>query len=149
MTTGKIAPPGAGALADPFTDLPGYALRRAANAVMSDLTTRLVALNLRLSDASLLLLVRERQTVTASQIGRVLDIQRANMVPLLNRLEAAGLVERVPLDRKSLAIVLTAAGLQQLAPLDRIIAEFESGLLARIPAEHRDHLLPALAALWR
>ena len=141
--------PGEAPLADPLVDLPGYALRRAANAVMADLTARLATLQLRLSDASLLLLVRDRQTVTASQIGRVLDIQRANMVPLLNRLEAAGLVDRVPLDRKSFAIVLTAAGLAQLDPLDRLIADFESGLLAKVPPQHRDHLLPALAALWR
>jgi DNA-binding MarR family transcriptional regulator len=137
------------ALDDPLARLPGYALRRAANATMGELAGRLAKLDLRISDASVLMLVRDRATVTASQIGRTLDIQRANMVPLLNRLETARLVERVPLDRKSFAIVLTVAGLARLIQLDRTVTEFEAELLAKVPTEHREHLVPALNALWR
>jgi len=44
---------------------------------------------------------------------------------------------------------LTAGGQQRLAEARRVIDEFEAELLARIPAAHRDHLLPALEALWR
>ncbi len=141
--------PGTTALDDPLARLPGYALRRAANAMIADLSERLSQIELRLSDASVLMLVRDRADVTASEIGRTLDIQRANMVPLLNRLEAAGLVERIALDRKSSAVVLTKVGQGTLAKADTIIAAFEADLIARIPAEHRDHLLPALNALWR
>ena len=53
--------------------------------------------------------------MTSSEIGKVLDIQRANMVPLLARLEAAGLIAREPIDRKSQAILLTARGRPGLA----------------------------------
>jgi len=136
-------------LHDPFARLPGYALRRAANAMMSLLSERLAPADLRIAEASVLLLVDERRDATSSEIGRTLDIQRANMVPLLNRLEAAGLIERVPLDRKSLAIVLTPAGLERLALVREITAKFEEDLLNRIPEPHRDHLLPAVNALWR
>jgi DNA-binding MarR family transcriptional regulator len=86
--------------------------------------------------------------MTSVQIGKVLDIQRANMVPLLSRLEQAALIERVPIDRKSQAIVLTTAGLQRLGEASAIIATFEAELLLRIPVAHREHLLPALNALW-
>jgi DNA-binding MarR family transcriptional regulator len=76
-----------------------------------------------------------------------LDIQRANMVPLLARLDIAGLITRQPLDRKSQAIILTAHGLATLAQVQHITDIFEGDLLERIPAEHRPHLVPALNAL--
>lgn len=133
---------------DPLGHLPGYALRRAANAMMAELASRLGALDLRISDASVLLLIAGREDMTSSVIGKVLDIQRANMVPLLNRLESAGLIERRPIDRKSQAIVLTPAGEARLAEVRALTGRFEDDLLARIPDEHRDHFLPALRALY-
>jgi DNA-binding MarR family transcriptional regulator len=136
-------------LHDPLADLPGYALRRAANAMMGELSARLEKLELRLSEATVLLVVADRKTLSSSDIGRMLDIQRANMVPLLNRLEAADLIERKPLDRKSQAILLTSAGRDKLKQVRRTTAKFEKDLLAKVPAEHRDHLVPALNALWR
>lgn len=135
-------------MSDPLAQLPGYALRRAANAMMAELGQRLGIIELRVADASVLMLVGQRRDMTSSDIGRALDIQRANMVPLLNRLEAAGLIERVPLDRKSLAIVLKPAGKNSLGRVLDITERFERELLDRIPAAHRDHFLPALNALW-
>lgn len=136
-------------MTDPLAGQPGYSLRRAANAMMGELAARLAPLDLRISDASALMLAGRRKDASSSEIGRILDIQRANMVPLLARLEAAGLILREPIDRKSMAIRLTPAGESRLAEVDRIIEQFERDLLARIPEEHRDHLLPALDALWR
>jgi DNA-binding MarR family transcriptional regulator len=132
---------------DTLAGLPGYTLRRAANAMMDELGSRLSAVDLRVSDASVLLLVDTRRDMTSSVIGKVLDIQRANMVPLLGRLEAAGLIARQPIDRKSQAILLTPHGLARLAEVKAITERFEVDLMARIPAEHREHFLPALRAL--
>lgn len=134
---------------DPLPDLPGYALRRAANATAAELTARLAPLELRQSDVSVMILIAENPGVTASAIGRQLDIQRANMVPLLKRLEDAGLIERLPLDGKSLGLELTGTGRAKLVDARAVIDTFEAELLQRIPAEHRTHLLPALEALWR
>ena len=134
---------------DPLARLPGYSLRRAANAMIAELASRLAPLGMRVAEASVLMVIGARPNVTASQIGRILDIQRANMVPVLNRLEAGGLIARVPLNRKSQAIVLTEAGRDRLEQVNAISREFEEGLMARIPEAHRDHLLPALDALWR
>ncbi len=133
---------------DPLAHFPGYALRRAASAMMAELAARLALVDMRISDASVLLLVGDRDDLTSTEIGRILDIQRANMVPLLNRLEEAGLIARLPIDRKSQAIVLTDQGRSRLAQATAITHAFEADLLARIPAAHRPHLLPALHALW-
>lgn len=132
---------------NPLRNLPGYALRRAANTMMAELAERLSDVGLKIADAALLQLVGERSDMNSSDIGRLLDIQRANMVPLLARLELAGQIRRQPIDRKSQAIVLTEAGLHRLAEARKITAQFEDDLMARIPARHRPHLLPALQAL--
>jgi DNA-binding MarR family transcriptional regulator len=136
-------------MSDILRHRPGYALRRATNAMMADLAQRLATIELRIIDASVLLLVDARVDATASEIGRTLDIQRANMVPLLARMEDAGLIERKPIDGKSQAVLLTRLGQQRRAQADAITAAFEDDLLARIAPEHRDHLVPALSALWQ
>jgi DNA-binding MarR family transcriptional regulator len=136
-------------LHDPLSDLPGYALRRAANAMMGELAARLETIDLRLSDATVLLVVGTRADLTSSDIGRMLDIQRANMVPLLHRLEDAKLIARQPIDGKSFGLDLTAPGRKQLAEARAVVETFEAELIARVPEAHRPHLLPALEALWR
>lgn len=130
-----------------LTGLPGYALRRAANAMMADLAGRLAGIDLRISDSAVLQVIGERTDMTSSEIGKVLEIQRANMAPLLDRLERARLIRREPIDRRSQAVVLTQHGLEQLATIRRVVLEFEEDLMARIPARHRPHFLPALRAL--
>jgi len=134
---------------DPLPAYPGYALRRAANATAAELAGRLTALGLRQSDVSVLILIAENAGVTASALGRALDIQRANMVPLLNRLEDAGLIERSPIDKKSLGLDLTPHGRDTLAAARQVVERFEAELIERVPEAHRAHLLPALEALWR
>jgi len=134
---------------DPLPQFPGYALRRAANATAAELSARLAALDLRQSDASALILIGANPGVTASAIGRALDIQRANMVPLLNKLETAGLIDRVAIDKKSRGLELTALGRKRVAEARKAIDAFENELLERVPLQHRPHLLPALEALWR
>ena len=134
---------------DPLPQLPGYSLRRAAHATAAELGARLATVGLRQVDASALILMAENTDITASALGRQLDIQRANMVPLLKRLEDESLIERQPLDGKSQALLLTPAGRERMEAALEIIHAFETELVARIPEEHRPHLLPALNALWR
>ena len=132
---------------DPLPNFPGYALRRAANATAAELAARLALTGLRQSDVSVLMLIDANPGVTASAVGRQLDIQRANMVPLLKRLD--GLIDRAPIDGKSQGLELTAAGRARLGEARAVVEAFEAALLARVPEEHRAHLLPALEALWR
>jgi DNA-binding MarR family transcriptional regulator len=134
---------------DPLVSLPGYALRRAANATAAELAARLTQVGLRQSDVSLLMLVEANPGTTSSALGRQLDIQRANMVPILKRLEDAGLIDRAPIDGKSQGLALTPAGRARLAEGRAVIERFERELIERVPVEHRAHLLPALNALWR
>ncbi|HSG35313.1 MAG TPA: MarR family transcriptional regulator [Sphingomonadaceae bacterium] len=134
---------------DPLANSPGYSLRRASNAMMAELAQRLAEFDLRTTEASVLMVIADNPELTASAVGRLLDIQRANMVPLLKRLEDAGLIERTPIDGKSQGLSLTDAGRETQRKARQAIETFEADLIARVPAEHRAHLLPALDALWR
>ncbi|MEL1250915.1 MarR family winged helix-turn-helix transcriptional regulator [Aurantiacibacter gilvus] len=134
---------------DPLASYPGYVLRRAAHAAGAELTMRLEPLGLRQSDVSMLILIEANPGITASALGRMLDIQRANMVPILKRMEDADLIVREAIDGKSMGLEVTRAGLARLADARAVIDQFENELLERVPAEHRHHLLPALNALWR
>lgn len=134
---------------DPLANYPGYLLRRAAHASGSELAVRLEPLGLRQSDVSMLILIKANPGITASALGRMLDIQRANMVPILKRMEDADLIVREAIDGKSVGLELTANGAARLADAQAVIDTFEAELVESVPAEHRDHLLPALAALWQ
>lgn len=134
---------------DPLKDSAGYSLRRASIAMMGELAQRLLAFDLRMADVSVMMMIEANARITASAIGRALDIQRANMVPLLKKLEESGLISRAPIDGKSQGLSLTEYGKARLAQVRAEIDAFEAGLLAKVPDEHRGHLLPALDALWR
>lgn len=134
---------------DPLARLPGYIMRRATQTLMNELAERLVPVSLRVSEASVLLILAEGASLTSTDIGKMLDIQRANMVPLLARLEAAGFIERRPIDRKSMAIILTSDGEAKASVARGVTDQFEADLMARIPKEHRSHFMPALLSLWK
>jgi DNA-binding MarR family transcriptional regulator len=133
---------------DPLTSLPGYVLRRASAATLSELNQRLAPLDLRHSDVAFLLLIDTTPGITQSEVGRLLDIQRANTVAFVARLEARNLIERTRVDGRSQALHLTPAGQALIRQARRIIEDYEAALLDRVPAEWRHMVLPILLALW-
>lgn len=133
---------------DPLDSLPGYLLRRASAASLTELNQRLMPLHLRHIDASLLLVIDANPDITQSDAGRMLDIQRANMVPLIARLETQGLVCRRQVDGRSQAILLTPMGREALHEAQQLIQAYEADLIGRVPAEMQAHVVPILRALW-
>ena len=134
---------------DPLANLPGYVLRRASAAALADLNQRLEPLKLRHADVAFLLLIDASPGISQSEAGRILEIQRANMVPFVSRLERRGLLDRTKLDGRSQALRLTAAGRTMLAKARRVIGVFEASLMNRVPEEMRPMVLPILMALWK
>ena len=133
---------------DPLLHYPGYILRRASSAAMAEFASRIVVLGLRTSEATILQIVAENPGISQSALGRMLDIQRANMTPIAARLESRGLMQRLPSDGRSLGLELTTEGRQLANQARAVIDAFETELANRIPEEHRAHLIPALLALW-
>lgn len=134
---------------DPLANLPGYVLRRASAAALAGLNLQLEPLNLRHADVAFLLLLDSLPGISQSDAGRILDIQRANMVAFVSRLESRDLIARTKLDGRSQALRLTAAGRSTLAKARRVVARFEASLMNRVPEKMRPIVLPILMALWK
>ena len=133
---------------DPLAKLCGYLLQRASAASLADLNRRLAPLGLRHAGVAMLMLIEARPGITQSQAGRILDIQRANMVPFVARLEALGVIRRKRADGRSQALELTSRGRVLLERARRVVQAHEAVLLGRVPEELRPAVLPVLMALW-
>jgi DNA-binding MarR family transcriptional regulator len=143
MTTASARP-----IKDPLLSLPGYVLRRASAATLAELNQRLAPLGLRHADVALLILLDARPGLTQSEVGRLLDIQRANMVPFVGRLRRRALVERRRVDGRSQALALTGGGRSALSRARAVVDAYETALLTRVPKALRPAVLPILLALW-
>lgn len=133
---------------DPLKSLPGYLLRRAASALTIELSRRLTDLDLRIADMSILLLVDANPGVTQSELGRMLDIQRANMTPMTAKLSERRLIAREAVDGRSQGLALTAAGTALAMQAHAIADAYERELVDRVPVDLRPYVIPILSALW-
>lgn len=133
---------------DPLENYPGYSLRRASAASMAKLARRFSALELRPTEASVLMAIDANPNITQSEIGRMLDIASANMAPLVSRLADRGLLEREPVDGRSHGLTLTAQGAKIAGNVKQAVADHEGELLAKVPAGQRETFLAILRTLW-
>jgi DNA-binding MarR family transcriptional regulator len=100
----------AGLLPSPLDDFLGYRMRRASMVMMADLLAALRPLGLSAGEASFLILIGDNPGCRQSDVGRTLDIKRANLTPLVARMKARGLVIDAPIDGRSRSLTLTAEG---------------------------------------
>jgi hypothetical protein len=111
----------AGSLANSLDRLLGYQLRRASSVMMADLARELGAFDLRPAEVTTLLVIGDNPGCSQTEVGQVLGIKRANMVPIVSRLMDRGLVDREKADGRSHALRLTEAGQATAADaIDRI-----------------------------
>ena len=135
-------------IVDPFKSYPGYLLRRASAAAMEKLARRLGKLGLRSSEATVLGVIDANPEITQSDIGRMLNIARANMTPLVARLATLKLVERRPVNGRSHGLRMTAAGRALTLKVRHILSTHEAELMSQIPASQRKVFVAGLRALW-
>jgi DNA-binding MarR family transcriptional regulator len=90
----------------------GYNLRRAHAVQRQRFADAFKAEGIRPVQLSILGLIHNNPRVKPSVLGKVLDIKRANIVPLVDELQSRGWVERQlsPNDGRSRVLVLTKAG---------------------------------------
>lgn len=134
---------------DPLSSIPGYLLRRASSASLAALNQQLAPHNLRHSDASLLLLIGANPGMTQSAAGRIVDIQRANMVPIIARFESQNMVVRRKVDGRSQGLSLTAHGEGVLKDVRHVIEAYEADLMAKVAPEMQPFVVPILRSLWQ
>ena len=120
----------------------GYQLRRASAVMMADLARELADLDLRPAEVTALLVVGENPGCSQTEVGQVLGIKRANMVPIISRLMDRGLIARERIDGRSHALYLTDTGRDTAATARDRIDRHEARFVALL--SQPDH-----AALFR
>lgn len=127
----------------------GYRMRRAQIAIFQDIISAFAEADIRPAQFSVMVLIGQNPGLNQSEVAAALGIKRANFVALIDSLEARGLAKREPTatDRRSYALQLTEAGQSLLDDLQRVQAEHEARIVARIGAENRAMLLELLEAI--
>lgn len=133
---------------DPLREYPGYAIRRASTISMSALAAKLAEEDLRISEATILLVIRANPRVRQSAICKALDIARANIAPLIGRLDRRNLIHRKPLDGRSHGLVLSTDGEKLAKRVMKIVEEHETAVIEKIPEDLREPFMKALDHLW-
>jgi DNA-binding MarR family transcriptional regulator len=136
-------------LVHPLEGYLGYQLRRAANFMQADLVRRSADLGLTIVEMSTLLVIEANPGVTQSEIGRLIAIKRANMVPLAAGLIERGLILASPVDGSSLGLRLTAVGMDLAARVRQRVAENEALLFRNLADDTAKSLPRQLQQIWR
>jgi DNA-binding MarR family transcriptional regulator len=134
-------------LVDPMSGRLGYLLRRVSVLMMADLGVRLEPTGLRPAEVTILLLIGANSGCQQGEVGEMLGIKRANMVPLISGLVEKGLVDRARADGRSHALSLTAKGRVSAAMINKLLDRHEAEFLPKLEKKELASLLAALGAL--
>ena len=131
----------------------GYALRRAQSAVFADFAGTFTRAGEALTpgEFGLLVLVEGNAGLSQMALARALGIDRSTLVPILNRLQARGLLLRnaSPTDGRTHALALTPAGEKALARFGRLVRTHERRIASGLSAAETRSLIELLDKVRR
>lgn len=133
----------------PLDELLGYHLRRASTTVIASLSRRYEELDLKLTQASTLVMIDANPGIKQSDIGRILDIKSANMATLINSLVRKEYVIKKQLDGRSSGLYLSPKGEAITAKIWEHIQENEAWLQSRINSSDKQTVMEQLRNVWR
>jgi DNA-binding MarR family transcriptional regulator len=127
-------------------ELMGYNLRRAHGVQKQRFAAVFGPLSIRPVTLSALGIIYENPGITQADLGKSLNIKRANMVPVMAELEGRGLIVRRPCDsdRRAHVVALTPAGLKFTLKLLELHQKLEDDLAKTLGTRERDQLLQLL-----
>lgn len=134
MTTNDGLPDGLGAVGD----ILGFHIRLAHGAVYRHFTETFSELDLTQKQVSVLWLVHDHPGMAQADLGRTLQMDRATVMAIINRLQDRDLLIRgqSAVDRRRQTLTLTPGGETALSQARNAIASHEAWLKARFsPAE--------------
>jgi DNA-binding MarR family transcriptional regulator len=131
----------------------GYVLRRTQSAVFADFAATFVGAGEALSpgEFGLLVLVERNSGLSQMALARALGIDRSTLVPILDRLQARGLVVRRPSpnDGRTHALGLTSVGEKALARFSRLVRSHEKRIASGLSAAEIRTLIELLEKVRR
>ena len=127
----------------------GYHLKRGFNVVQADLTKTLKPFDLRMLTYSALVLIADNPGLSQSQLADAMDIERPNLVVIVDELEQRELIsrERVPTDRRTYALRVTLKGQQLFERTVEAVSRHEEVLFEGIEPETRALIVSVLQVI--
>jgi DNA-binding MarR family transcriptional regulator len=123
----------------------GYQLRLAQLAVFRDFERHVGSLGVSPGRVGVLALIGANPGVTQGELARAVGLDRSTMVPLLDRFEKRGVLERRRgADRRTNGLWLTAPGRRLLAQVEQRIQAHEERIASRLSAVERRQLMALL-----
>lgn len=119
-----------------------FLLSKANQMSIRFLAQKVGELNITPVQALVLGFLSDEDRITSSELGKRTELDSATMTGILDRLEAAGLIERQgnPVDRRSIKIHLTEQGKALAGEAVRIIAEANREFLAILTEQEQEEL---------
>lgn len=126
--------------------LVGYHMKRAFNVVQADLTKTLKPYELRMLTYTALVLIVDNPGLSQSQLAHAMDVERPNLVVIVDELEQRDLItrNRVPTDRRAYALLATLQGQNLCRRAVKAVVAHEDMLFHGIDAQTRNTVVQAL-----
>lgn len=120
----------------------GYAMKRALSIVQADFAKTLAEYNLRAVSFSALSIIVGEPGLTQTQLADTLQIERSNLVSIIDELTGRNLIIRAPVaqDRRRHALMPTTAGKELARVAQAAAADHERRLFACLTAAERAEL---------
>ena len=126
----------------------GYMLRRAQSAAFDDFAATFAKAGETLTpgEFGLLVLVDRNAGLSQMALARALAIDRSTLVPILDRLQARGLLmrHRSPTDARTHALALTQAGEKALGRFARLVKAHEKRIASGLSSAETRTLIDLL-----
>ncbi|HQS68320.1 MAG: MarR family winged helix-turn-helix transcriptional regulator [Novosphingobium sp.] len=129
---------------NPLEELVGFQLVRTAGIGLRTVNAAYGDLAIRHPDAAVMMVIEANPGISQSAIGRMLKIQRSNMVPIISRLSDRGWIERNPGRGKAIGITVSPQGQAMMPQLHAASREGEARLAAGIGPDVYAQLLEVL-----
>lgn len=126
----------------PLSGFIGYAMKRALSIVQADFAQTLSGYDLRAVSFSALSIIVAEPGLTQTQLADALQIERSNLVTIIDELAGRNLIIRAPVaqDRRRHALMPTTAGKNLAAAAQTAVVDHERRLFACLTEGERAEL---------
>lgn len=123
----------------PTLELSAPLLEYLARRMRTEMESEMAKFGVRPRHLIALTILRQLGEASQADLATALNIDRTNLVGLLNELEAERLIERrrAPEDRRRHTVVLTDEGAQELQRIEKALAGVEDEVLAALDHDQR------------
>ncbi|MBX2885975.1 MAG: MarR family transcriptional regulator [Granulosicoccus sp.] len=124
----------------------GYHLKRTTNIMLADLANTLAPYELRMLTYTALVIIVDNPGIRQYQLADAMDIERPNLVVIVDELEQRELIvrDRVPTDRRAYALQPTLVGKRLYKKATKSVKEQEQILFKEISQGDQKKIVAAL-----